>query len=326
MNKKLRAAIIGLGNVGILFDEDEKRRNASELYTHFSAYQSLEEVYDLVAVVDSDISKFEVVKKRNPDIACFSSIEEMLMKTEIDVVSICTPDAFHLQCLQLLIGKVRGVFIEKPVCCINELNQARELVSEVKQQGLSIRVNYYKTTEPLFKKAMDFIGHQDPLYLSARYSGPFDAVGSHAMHLLVSLTPSLEVIKSLRYPMGEGDGITGLFQYRGNSVAELIYCGPRHQLIFELDILTKNSRAILSNNLSSLRLFTYKESERYQGYNEMELVSEEHASGNSERFVQFLEELAREIKDGRPSYDNLNMAIETQELMDRLSKESLCPS
>ena len=63
-----------------MFDEDVKRRNASELYTHFSAYQTLEEIYDLVAVVDSDISKFEFAKNRIPDIACFSSIENMLIK------------------------------------------------------------------------------------------------------------------------------------------------------------------------------------------------------------------------------------------------------
>ena len=326
MKKKLKAAIIGLGQVGILFDEDEKRRNASELYTHFSAYQTLEEIYDLVAVVDSDISKFEFAKNRIPDIACFSSIENMLIKKEIDVVSICTPDDSHLQCLQLLIGKVKGVFIEKPICGINELNQTLNLIAEAKRKNLSIRVNYYKTTEPLFNKAMAFMDKQDTIYLSAKYSGPFDAVGSHALHLLVSLTSSLEIIKSFRHSMEEGDGITALFQHKKNCLSELIYCGSRHQLIFELDILSKNSRAILSDNFSTLKLFNYKESPRYQGYNEIELISEDHVSGNSERFIQFLKELALEIKGGQLSYYNLNKAIETQELMDHLSRESLCPS
>ena len=111
--KKLKAAVIGLGNVGILFDDDPKRKVSGEIWTHFSAYQRLETLYDLIAVVDPDISKFDRARIRIPHVLCFPSIEEMLSKIQVDVASICTSDELHLKCLEPMLGHVKGIFLEK---------------------------------------------------------------------------------------------------------------------------------------------------------------------------------------------------------------------
>ena len=57
----------------------------------------------------------------------------MVDNVDIDVVSICTPDLFHLQCLNALVGKVRGIFLEKPICSINETEEISSLISEFKK-------------------------------------------------------------------------------------------------------------------------------------------------------------------------------------------------
>ena len=89
----------------------------------------------------------------------------MLDNIDVDVVSVCTPDLFHLQCLRSLVGRVRGVFLEKPVCGIDEIEDANSLISEFKETKTCIRVNYYKTHEPLFRKAIDYLSQKHfPIY------------------------------------------------------------------------------------------------------------------------------------------------------------------
>lgn len=320
--QKLRAAIVGLGKVGIQFDDDPKRQASGEIWTHFSAYQKFQEVFELVAVVDSDISKFDRARARIPHILCFSSVEEMLSKIEVDVVSICTPDALHLACIKPMVGHVKGVFLEKPFSSLSEIHEARRLTDEMKNACMCIRVNYYKTKEFLFLKASDYMNLRDNLHVSVRYSGPFDAVGSHGMNLLISLVPNLAFIRSFRFSQEEGDGFSALFQGHGNRVAELIYCGPRHKLIFELDIIGNDGRVLLEENFSSLRVYEYKKSKRYSGYRELVPVKNEHAPSNSERFVPFLMELGEEVMKRRPSYENLYEALKTQELMGIVSEKA----
>ena len=74
-SNRLKIAIVGLGQIGLLFDEEPKRQEVGEIWTHLSAYLKLEELYEVVAAVDTDPSKFHVIKKRIPGIRCFLSIE-----------------------------------------------------------------------------------------------------------------------------------------------------------------------------------------------------------------------------------------------------------
>jgi predicted dehydrogenase len=319
-HKRLRSAIVGLGQVGLLFDEEPERKNSGEIWTHFSAYQTLKSLYDLVAVVDPDESKLERASKRDPNLACFLSIEKMLSNTQVDVVSICTPDSIHLSCLHALLGAVRGIFLEKPICEASKFYETSRIEEKIKNSGTSVRVNYYKTREHLFEKMMSYLDRREIRYLSAKYSGPFEAVGSHALNLMVSLTPSLSLIKAFRFPREEGDGFSALFQFNDTGLSELIYCGLRRKLIFELDILGKDRRMVLERNFSILRHGAYQRSLRYRGYEELEMIKEDVGSTEHDRFIPFLREIYTEISEDRRDYKNFDDAMKTQEMMYRISR------
>jgi predicted dehydrogenase len=244
----------------------------------------------------------------------------MLDNVDIDVVSVCTPDLYHLQCLRDLVGRVRGIFLEKPVCGVSEIEGAGALISQVKEMKTCIRVNYYKTHEPLFRKAIDYLSEQENFYLSVKYSGPFEAVGSHALNLLVFLNPKIQCTKSFRFNHKEGDGVSALFEFEEKGLAELIYCGPRHNLIFELDVVGRDRRILLEKNFSSLRLFEYRPSARYEGFNEIELSGEETLLSNTNRFTLHLKALAEEVRSNQPDYSNWDEALKTQKLMAQISQ------
>lgn len=319
--KKLKVAIVGLGQVGLLFDEEHKRQKSGEIWTHLSAYLKLQDLYEVVAAVDTDPSKFNAIKKRIPGIRCFLTIEEMLDNFDIDIVSICTPDLYHLQCLRDIVGRVRGIFLEKPICGISEIDSAGSLISELKETKTCIRVNYYKTHEPLFRKALDYLSDQSSSYLSVKYSGPFEAVGSHALNLLVFLNPTIQCIKSFRIANKEGDGVSAFFESENQRLAELIYCGARHNLIFELDVVGRDRRILLEKNFSRLKLYEYRPSLRYEGFHEIELSAEENHFHNSNRFTLHLKALAKQVRSNHPDYSNWDEAYKTQQLMKQISQE-----
>ena len=75
-SEKLKVAIVGLGQIGLLFDEEPKRQELGEIWTHVSAYLKLGELYEIVAAVDTDPSKFSLIKKRIPKVKCYLSIED----------------------------------------------------------------------------------------------------------------------------------------------------------------------------------------------------------------------------------------------------------
>ena len=168
---------------------------------------------------------------------------------------------------------------------------------------------------------MDYLSDQDTSYVSVKYSGPFEAVGSHALNLLVFLNPTIQCVKRFKFHHNEGEGISAFFDFEGQGLAELIYCGPRSNLIFELDVVGKARRILLEKNFSSLKLFEYRPSTRYEGFNEIELVEEEILVANTNRFTLHLKALEKDIRSGHPDYSNWDEAFKTQQLMAQISQD-----
>ncbi|MBI3542145.1 MAG: Gfo/Idh/MocA family oxidoreductase [Deltaproteobacteria bacterium] len=139
---QLAACIIGLGQVGLRFDlEKERAQSPGDIWTHFTAYERLADRFKLVAAVDPNEQAWAPALARNPALKCFKSIAELLGSgLRVDVASICTPDAFHLEHFEALQSRVSGIFLEKPVCLSVELARARTLVAEARARGLALYV------------------------------------------------------------------------------------------------------------------------------------------------------------------------------------------
>ena len=319
---RLRAAIVGLGQVGMGFDEEPARKASGEVWTHFSAYGRLPQSYDLIAATDPDPAKRAAAVARKPGLAVFDSVEAMLDAAAPDVVSVCTPDATHLAVGRALAGRTLALFMEKPLSGPGQAREARELADRFKDAGMSVRVNYYKRHEPLFGELRRRLGDETPLNVCVRYSGPFDAVGSHALNLAQALAPGLEMVRSWRTGHAEGDGYSAYFTSDGPT-AQVLYCGPRHRLIFELEAVAPSGRYVLEENLSLLRVHEYDPSDRYQGYEELRQADEIRAGANTERFVSALREIAGELAGGDRDWAGLDHAVHTQSLMERMQAQAM---
>ena len=93
--------------------------------------------FDLVAVADVDLARFERVQERFPKVRVYQDWRELLKKEHknIDSVNVSTPD--HMHCLIALEAMKHGkpVYVQKPLC--NTLRETRMLTEYARHKGLT---------------------------------------------------------------------------------------------------------------------------------------------------------------------------------------------
>jgi predicted dehydrogenase len=311
----LRAAIVGLGQVGMRFDEDPRRTG---VWTHFTAYEKLAERFDLTAVCDPDQTRLEVAVKRRPQVKAYSDIAQLLAKESVDVVSLCTPPEFHASQILQCSGKVKAIICEKPLA--DAAAPAREAVEVCRSKGTLLAVNYYKRFDGVIPAAKQWItrGGLGRLKLvNAIFCGPLDAVGSHMVDLLRFLFGELEICGCAEVGMDR-------WSLTMRAANEALVCmhnvGPREEFVFEVDALGDLGRVRITNNGSDIEFFRYRESERYSGYREL-FLEQESPGAMAERFVPLFLEVADVLDGTRDAVtSDGGDALRTQQMLEEIAQ------
>jgi predicted dehydrogenase len=96
--------------------------------------------FDLVAVADVDLARFERVQQRFPKVRVYQDWRELLEKEHrnIDSVNVSTPD--HMHCLIAIEAMKRGkpVYVQKPLC--NTLHETRMLAGFARRKRLTTQM------------------------------------------------------------------------------------------------------------------------------------------------------------------------------------------
>lgn len=100
MRDRLGIGIIGVGNIFGL---------------HATAYQCLQELAERVAVADIDLGRAQSAKRRFGFQHAFQDYHDLLSRSDVDVVSICTPANVHAQVAIDAIHAGKHVLCEKPI-------------------------------------------------------------------------------------------------------------------------------------------------------------------------------------------------------------------
>ena len=97
--KRIRAAIIGLGFIGVSHLEAIRRIGGAEI--------------EAVTDTHYELAKAKADEYNIPK--CYKTIEELLADDEIDVVHNCTPNFLHTEINKKIIEAGKHVFSEKPL-------------------------------------------------------------------------------------------------------------------------------------------------------------------------------------------------------------------
>lgn len=292
----------------MLFDDEPERQG---VWTHFSAYERLDERFELVAVCDPEPERRERAAARRPSVRAFASLPELLDAEPLDVVSLCTPIELHAAQLEECAGRARAVVCEKPLSA--DLDSGMRALAACEAGGTIVAVNYYKRFEGAVQAAAGLLadGAIGELRTAlALYTGPLDAVGSHAVDLLHFLAGELTVVHA--------DGAGALATTAEGATAVLAAAGPRHDLVFEVDVIGSEGRLRILDNCERLELFRFAPSARYGGYRELE-ERPAPAGPPAERFLPLFLEVADTL-DGTPTRLTSDgaSALATQATLDRI--------
>jgi predicted dehydrogenase len=106
-------AVVGLGQIGLMYDFDEKRTKPS---SHVLAY-SQDPGFQLVAASDTRIEQEQHLHQLAPDVKFYANYQEMLADCPVDVISICTHAQTRVDMIDFIVRytKTKMIFCEKPL-------------------------------------------------------------------------------------------------------------------------------------------------------------------------------------------------------------------
>jgi predicted dehydrogenase len=266
-----RAGIIGLGQIGNLFDEDPKRK---EVWTHTGAYLALPNV-TLAAGADSDEDRRRRFLSRSVSATAYVDYRSMLHAQSLDVVSICTPTAVHHEMVLAAVqAGVRAIFCEKPVASTPE--QAAEMVEVCQSAGVLLAVNHTRRWEPIYVRAKQLVEEGAIGRIEAivgYYPGKVFTMGTHLFDLMRFFGGDVQWVcgqsPDPRVASDDEGSLSGQLQFCSGATGSIISGWDRTNHVFELDLAGSAGRLRLSGDGAAMDLWRFTESPRYSGYREL---------------------------------------------------------
>lgn len=149
MNKKLKLGVVGTGNI---------YKGA-----HAPAWNAHREV-EIAAFCDVNEGAAAALAKEHGTARVYTDYREMLVKEEIDMIDVTTPNLFHSEISIAALEAGKHVFCEKPDA-VNPL-EAQKMADEAKQSGkilMAMRNNRFRPASQFLKKYIEH-GHMGDIY------------------------------------------------------------------------------------------------------------------------------------------------------------------
>ena len=138
--KKLKFAVIGLGNIG----------------SRHVAVLDAEENAEIVGVCDINKEKCENIINLYGKIPCFEDYKVLLKKVKADIVTVATPHSYHSQMVIDIIKSDKNALVEKPMALsVNDCDRMIETANKYKKKIFVVKQNRFNKPVMLAKKALD---------------------------------------------------------------------------------------------------------------------------------------------------------------------------
>lgn len=266
--KRLRAAIIGLGQIGNQFDDDPKR---TVVWTHAGAYLGVPQV-ELIAGADPDEQRLQQFLARRGVTAGYKSYQEMLQEQAIDLLSVCSPTSLHYEMvLEGVRAGVKAIFCEKPIA--ETVEQAVEMVDACASAGIVLAVNHTRRWESIYVHAkrllnLNLIGRLESIV--GYYPGKVFTMGTHLFDLMRYFAGDVEWVSGVQVGQDTPEPhIGGQIKFRSGAIGSVISGWDRTNHIIEVDCVGTRGRMRISGDGTQLEVFSFENSPRYSGYREL---------------------------------------------------------
>jgi predicted dehydrogenase len=268
-DRSLNVIIVGCGNIAGGFDMGIN--NTEQPCSHAGAYK-LDGRYTLQACVEPDDDKRKLFMQYWGVPQGFRTIDEALQANlSIDVVSVCSPTAFHKDDVNAAIQfNPRLIFCEKPVTKSSQ--QTRQLINACQKAGVLLAVNHTRRWDPdLLKLKQDLVAktYGELRSVVGFYNKGTLNNGSHLIDLLHFLLGDLEIIAT-----GEGvidlspddPTIPALLRSTGGVMVHMVAANANDYSLFELQLICSNRVLTMRDGGMSWHTRKPESSSRFNGY------------------------------------------------------------
>jgi predicted dehydrogenase len=262
-----RAAIIGCGKIGSEFGDDPR---INDIRTHAGAYTFCHDT-ELIAVCDTDRVKLEKCKDRWHISDVYSDFQKMIIDTEPDIVSVCTPDQTHYDVIRTILTKsdVKAILAEKPLAL--NVEDAEELANLAIEKGVVLAVNYSRRFAGKYRELNHFLKSDtfgDIQTINGYYTKGTVHNGTHWFDLARFLIGEIKRVHGFNNRKEKNDDPTFdvYAEFVNGASAYLHACDARNFSIFEMDILCLKGRVCIKDNDDTVEIYHVAEHPNYSGY------------------------------------------------------------
>jgi predicted dehydrogenase len=273
-NKKIRAAIIGCGNIAGGYDPPPPLEWS---VTHAGGYLLCPDT-ELIAAADRDEkalldfgSKWSVNK-------LYADYRELLEEEKVDILSICLPTEYHYRVFKDALNyDIDAFFIEKPLSY--NFEEAEELIKI--SEGKVAAVNYFRRWNPSFGRLKQEFGegrYGRIVKAQVFYTKGVIHNASHAIDLLRYLVGEPSGGRCIsEIPAGAEDGEADFYlDFNGDTRVYFVNTQGCGYNIFEIDILAERGRVSIKQRGQQIERFDVIEEPFYKKFDiiEEEMVEE----------------------------------------------------
>jgi predicted dehydrogenase len=300
------AAVIGIGRIGMLLEDDPKRKKPG---THFGMWE-LNPRVDLVAVSDTNPDNLAIAKSKRTAIQTYANPEKMLEEVQPDIVSIATWKDTHYEMMKLCLKHgVKAIVCEKPIAEKNE--DAREVVEEARSKSVHLFINHRRRFDellyPLRRELEEgFIG--EIIQVQVLYVYGLVTTGTHVIDtlrfFLKDIAGEVRWVIGLENPFrhfspGDDPCIDGWIGFENGLKVSIQSLDIKDYDIFDYYIYGRKGKAIYKNIGRDIEIYKVIESPEHKGFTELSFQPTERRGGEPRDQFGFLANHVLDCLEGK---------------------------
>lgn len=221
---RYRAAVVGCGQIGVLFEEDPSQIRPA---THAGAFATHPRT-ELAALVDVDAGRRQHAAERYSGVACFADYRQMLDAVRPDIVAVATlPDAHRPVVEAAAKAGARAIVCEKPIALT--LEDATAMIDACREADALLFVNHTRRFDPLIRRARDEVAAGrigEVLQATCLYTRGLMNTGTHLLDLLRFFLGDATAVSGVSsgrvdVPLPGDVGVDGQVEFAGGARATI---------------------------------------------------------------------------------------------------------
>lgn len=320
---KLRAAVIGLGKMGLGFDLQSAE---AEIFSHTKAFIAHPR-FELVGGADPDParrSEFE----RFSGVASFPDIQSLCETVKPDAVAIAVPTPLHAETVHAVLRYSPSLIVlEKPIA--SSFEESAALCAAAEDRGIALHVNYMRSLSPALMRIGEQIrsGRWGALRRgSISYWRGLLTNASHYINLLLGYLgdpTDFRYLQSFGAPAGlSSDRDIALeLRFGGGSVM----VAPFQNTVYgvgEVDLWFEQGRVRLLDFAERIEVFEPEQTPRIRGVRRLYAALAVEQPDMSRYQYDVLEHLVRSAHSPRQRREELRRALLTVKVCDDAMREA----